>query len=159
MTADFDTPERALAERWHAEPAGAVVDRLESSAARGPTGEEAGRRLTECGPNRLPEPKRDGPMQIRHSATGSPRVQSAKPRGPSGKPSVPDRPKGERTGRRRVPNDWPIGCVPWESTRIPGRSKRLRVRPSSLGDPARTNRCRRRCGPIGFLDRPRATFP
>ena len=62
MTADPDKSINLSAERWHAQPAAAVVDRLETSESQGLASEEAKRRLAEYGPNRLPEPKRRGPL-------------------------------------------------------------------------------------------------
>ncbi|NCC30080.1 MAG: cation-transporting P-type ATPase, partial [Gammaproteobacteria bacterium] len=62
MTDDLVTPNKPPVEREHAQPAAAVVDRLGTSESRGLSGEEAERRLAEYGPNRLPEPKRRGPL-------------------------------------------------------------------------------------------------
>ncbi|WP_296809452.1 cation-transporting P-type ATPase, partial [Thiocapsa sp.] len=62
MTNDLDSPFKQSAESWHAQAAGAVVDRLRTGEARGLTGKEAERRLAEYGLNRLPEPKRRGPL-------------------------------------------------------------------------------------------------
>jgi magnesium-transporting ATPase (P-type) len=61
MTEDLANPTQPAA-AWHAEPVCEVVDRLETSEARGLSRAEAKRRLAEYGPNRLPEAKRRGPL-------------------------------------------------------------------------------------------------
>ncbi len=61
MTEDLANPTKPAA-TWHAEPVSEVVDRLETSEARGLSRAEAKRRLAEYGPNRLPEAKRRGPL-------------------------------------------------------------------------------------------------
>ncbi len=48
---------------WHAEPADAVLERLEAGRS-GLSRDEAERRLREYGHNRLPEPKRRGPLMM-----------------------------------------------------------------------------------------------
>jgi magnesium-transporting ATPase (P-type) len=62
MTEDLDKPNKPSGDPWHAQPASAVVDRLETSETRGLADKEAERRLAEYGPNRLPAPKRRGPL-------------------------------------------------------------------------------------------------
>jgi magnesium-transporting ATPase (P-type) len=47
---------------WHAIPAGQVVGRLETDTATGLGAAEASRRLSQYGPNRLPEGKQRGPL-------------------------------------------------------------------------------------------------
>src|SRR6516162_6849682 len=47
---------------WHAVPAGEVVGRLNTDPATGLDAAEASRRLSQYGPNRLPEGKPGGPL-------------------------------------------------------------------------------------------------
>src|SRR5215468_1761004 len=47
---------------WHSVPAGQVVSRLKTDPATGLDTSEASRRLTQYGPNRLPEGKQRGPL-------------------------------------------------------------------------------------------------
>lgn len=59
MTTDLKTP--ALGEA-HARPTDEILEALDSGH-RGLTEDEARRRLTDHGPNRLPEPEKDGPLK------------------------------------------------------------------------------------------------
>ena len=63
MAEEGQTQEQS-GEAYHAESAEAVIDRLESSAERGLSHEEAQRRRERHGPNELPEDKRAGLIRI-----------------------------------------------------------------------------------------------
>jgi magnesium-transporting ATPase (P-type) len=47
---------------WHAVPADQVVSRLKTDPSTGLNASEASQRLTQYGPNRLPEGKQRGPL-------------------------------------------------------------------------------------------------
>jgi magnesium-transporting ATPase (P-type) len=52
---------------WHAVPADQVIGRLNTDPATGLDAAEASRRLSQYGPNRLPEGKQRGPRELRPS--------------------------------------------------------------------------------------------
>jgi len=62
----MDTVKRASpngdAVSWHAVPADEVIGRLKTDLAKGLDASEASRRISEYGPNRLPEVKKRGPV-------------------------------------------------------------------------------------------------
>ena len=47
---------------WHAVPADQVIGRLKTDPAKGLDAGEASRRISQYGPNRLPEGKKRGPL-------------------------------------------------------------------------------------------------